>query len=59
MNTIIDFIYKYDKNLFLSNIYEPWISDLKKLANDNINKQKNIIDLYNTYEPINTYYKKT
>ena len=36
MDNIINNLYTYDKNLFMSKIYEPWIMNLKKKANNKI-----------------------
>jgi hypothetical protein len=36
MDNIINKLYTYDKNLFISQIYEPWILYLKKKANNKI-----------------------
>ena len=37
---IIDEIYKYDKNLFMEKIYEPWIQELKIKSEIKINQLK-------------------
>jgi len=36
MDNIINNLYTYDKNLFISKIYEQWITNLKKKASSKI-----------------------